>query len=154
MAPRAEGTPPRHQVGFDLVAEDLARFRVLCRERGTDVAAEIRAMIAAELADPDQLLSEALYVRVSPELKRQILEYVKKRHVTLGTVLMEAVAELERRREKPEVRGNRHRGPVGENWPAGLSSETTKPSQDFDGIRNITFPKRDQHFSILVDPLA
>src|SRR5262244_1302127 len=83
----------------DIDAEVHAKFKAICALNRTSMSHEINAIIAAQLADPDRLLSEALYVRVSPELKRELLEYATKRRVSLGTVLMEAVAQMERRQE-------------------------------------------------------
>jgi hypothetical protein len=63
------------------------------------------------LADPDRLLSEALYVQVSPELKRELVNYAVERRVSLGTLLMEAMASWQRRPEPIEpANGNGYRG--------------------------------------------
>jgi hypothetical protein len=81
------------------------------------MSSEINMIIAAELADPDRFkarrLSEALYIRVSPELNWELMKYVAKRRVGVGTVVMEAMAALERRGEPGEpvvngVRRNQH----------------------------------------------
>jgi predicted transcriptional regulator len=101
------------------------------------MSAEVGALIAAELEDPDRLLSEALYVRVSPELKQELVEYAGKRRVSLAVVLMEAVAQLERRSEGQETQvglaspamGNGHRkrgrpAKPGPEFPLGISNES------------------------------
>jgi hypothetical protein len=87
---------------MDIDEEAHARFKALCALHRTTMSAEINAMIAAQLADPDRLLTEALYVRVSPELKQEFEERAQRRRVGLGTLLMEAVAALVRGSESPE----------------------------------------------------
>jgi hypothetical protein len=96
---------------MDIRAEDHARFKSLCALHRTTMSAEINAIIAAQLADPDALLTEALYVRCSPDLKREILECAGARRVSVGVLLMQAVALLERQSEKNEGKINGHAEP-------------------------------------------
>jgi hypothetical protein len=80
---------------LDISAEDHARFKSICALHQTTMGAEITAMIGAQLADPDALLSEALYIRVSPQLKRELLDYARERRVSLTDLLIEAFGLLQ-----------------------------------------------------------
>jgi hypothetical protein len=72
---------------------------------------EINTMIAAQLADPDALLSEVLYVRVSPELKQELIGYAKERHVSLTDLLIEAFGLLQREHQPLDLAVSRDYGP-------------------------------------------
>jgi hypothetical protein len=50
---------------MDIAAEAHAKFKALCALHRTTMSAEINSVIAAQLADPDRLLSEALSVRIA-----------------------------------------------------------------------------------------
>jgi hypothetical protein len=93
---------------FDIAAEDHARFKAICALHQTTMSHEVNCLIAAQLADPDRLLSEALYVRVSLELKQELLDYAVQRRVGLGTLLMEAMAWWQRQQEplEPALKGH------------------------------------------------
>jgi hypothetical protein len=71
---------------------------------------QINAMIGAQLADPDRLLSEALYVRISPELKQELIGYAKERHVSLTDLLIEAFGLLQRQYEPVDMAPSRDYG--------------------------------------------
>jgi predicted HicB family RNase H-like nuclease len=77
-------------VSFDLVAEDLARFRALCAARGTDAAQEIRAMIAAQLAHPGCRLSQMLVVRLKPADYEAVRQAARRRRVSVARLVNEA----------------------------------------------------------------
>jgi hypothetical protein len=98
---------------LDIAVEDHCRFKSMCALHRTTMSAEVGALIAAELADPDRLLSEALHIRVSSELKQELLELASKRRVSLAVVLMEAVAALERRSEGQETQAGFASPPIG-----------------------------------------
>jgi hypothetical protein len=97
----------------DLSREDHAKFKSKCALCGSTMSAEVGALIARELSDPDRMLSEALHIYVSADLKREFEEYASKRRVSLGVVLMEAVAALERRSEGPQTQAGFASPPIG-----------------------------------------
>jgi hypothetical protein len=82
-------------VGFDLPAEDNARFKLLCRARGITMRREIQAILRAQFAHRGGLLSEdCLCVRVSPEMKRQLTQMARKRRMKVETLVREALARM------------------------------------------------------------
>jgi hypothetical protein len=72
---------------------------------------QISTMIAAQLADPDRLLSEALYVRISPQLKQELTDYAKERHLSLTDLLIEAFGLLQREHQPLDMAVSRDYGP-------------------------------------------
>ena len=80
-----------HFVGLDLPADDHARFKMLWLARGTTMRRRrFRRSWTRRLARPDNLLSETLCVRVSPELKRQLSDYARERPVKIEALVREA----------------------------------------------------------------
>jgi hypothetical protein len=97
---------------IEIRAEDHARFKSICALHGTTMGHEINTMIAAQLADPDALLSEALYVRVSPQLKQELIGYAKERHVNLTDLLIESFGLLQRQHEPVDLAVSRITGRI------------------------------------------
>jgi hypothetical protein len=54
------------RITFDVPTEDAARFKAVCALNQTSMAAEIQILIAAEIAEPDRLLSERLRLAGAP----------------------------------------------------------------------------------------
>jgi hypothetical protein len=78
----------RHLVGFDLPAEDHARFQALCQARGSTMRREIQTILDAQFAHRGCLLSEdCLCVRMSPELKRQLTDYGRERRMNMADLV-------------------------------------------------------------------
>jgi hypothetical protein len=65
------------------------------------VHAEICGFIRPAVAEPDLLLSEALFLEISPEFKAELLDYAAARHCSLADLLLEAFAQLQR--QGPEI---------------------------------------------------
>jgi hypothetical protein len=96
---------------LDLPLQNHLKFKSLCALNRTTMSHEVNAMIAAALADPDRLLTDVLYVRVSPELKRELVELATRREISLGTLLLETVMVLERERAARVTASNGHHRP-------------------------------------------
>jgi hypothetical protein len=85
---------PRHHIGFDLVAEDQARFVGAVPGRGTDIRAEIRAILAAQLAHPGCLLSRMLAVRLAPEQHGQLRVAARRRRMSPARLAEQAFGRM------------------------------------------------------------
>ena len=109
--PRSRGTRKREaddlcRPGFrrltvDVPAGDHAKFKSACALRGTTLHAEICGFIRAAIAAPYRLLSEALFLEISPEFKAELLDYAAARNCSLADLLLEAFAQLQR--QEPEI---------------------------------------------------
>ena len=69
--PRKNGRsrPPAsgfRRITFDVPTEDAARFKAVCALNQTSMAAEIQILIAAEIAEPERLLSQRLHLAGAP----------------------------------------------------------------------------------------
>lgn len=62
------------------------------------MGAEVNAFIGAQIGEPDVLLSETLYPRISPELKQELTQYAADRNMKLGDMLIEAFGLFARAR--------------------------------------------------------
>ena len=69
--------------------------------------AEIASFIQAAIAAPDRLLSETLFLEISPEFKAELLEYAAVRHWSLADLLLDAFTQLRRQEPEVEVRPER-----------------------------------------------
>jgi hypothetical protein len=54
------------RITFDVPTEDAARFKAVCALNQTSMAAEIQILIAAEIAEPERLLSQRLRLAGAP----------------------------------------------------------------------------------------
>ena len=54
------------RITFDVPAEDAARFKAVCALNQISMAAEIQVLIAAEIAEPERLLSQRLRLAGAP----------------------------------------------------------------------------------------
>jgi hypothetical protein len=95
--------PGFRRLTLDVPIGDHARFKSACALRRTTLHAEICNFIRAAVTEPDLLLSEALFLEISPEFKAELLDYAAARHSSLADLLLDAFAQL-RRREEIEVR--------------------------------------------------
>jgi hypothetical protein len=100
---------------LDIAAKDHAQFKAICALHGTTMGHEINAIIAQQLADPDASLSEALYLRVSPEMKRELLDYARERRMSLADLLIEAFGNLQREHAPVNMAVSRDYGPGAKN---------------------------------------
>jgi predicted HicB family RNase H-like nuclease len=100
---------------LEIPAADHARFKSICALRGTTMGREISAAIAAQLEERDPRLSETLYVRVSPQMRRELADYAKERRVSLSDPLTEAFGLLQRKHEPVNMEVSRDYGP----YPVG-----------------------------------
>jgi hypothetical protein len=99
--------PGFRRLTLDVPIEDHAGFKSACALRGTTLRAEICGFIRAAVAEPDLLLSEALFLETSPEFKAELLDYAAARHCSLAELLLEAFAQLRRREPEIEARPER-----------------------------------------------
>jgi hypothetical protein len=92
---------------LDVPLEDHAKFKSACALHGTTLHAEICGFIRAAVAAPDLLLSETLFLEISPEFKTELLNYAAARRSSLGELLLDAFAQLQRQEPEVEVRPER-----------------------------------------------
>jgi hypothetical protein len=78
-----------------VVREDFMRFRSLCRMRGTEIQAAVRAIIVAEVAHPSVgLMSELLPVHLSAEQTDQLCGLARLRRVSPRRLAEQAFARM------------------------------------------------------------
>ena len=70
---------------MDIPSEDHCRFKALCAMKATTMRAEMQAVIAAQLALPDMLLSEVL---------TELVEEAKARRVPFDKLVREVLGRL------------------------------------------------------------
>ena len=103
--------PGFRRLTIDLPAVDHARFKSACAAHSTTMHAEIAGFIQAAIAAADRLLSEALFLEISPEFKTELLDYAAARRSSLADLLLEAFAQLRRREPEVEIRESRQQPP-------------------------------------------
>ena len=96
--------PGFRRLTLDVPIGDHAKFKSACALRRTTLHTEICSFIRAAIAEPDLLLSEALFLEISPEFKAELLDYAAARRCSLSDLLLEAFAQLQRREPEIEAR--------------------------------------------------
>ena len=99
--------PGFRRLTVDLPAADHARFKSACAAHSTTMHAEIASFVRAAGGAPDRLLSEALFLEISPEFKAELLDYAAARRSSLADLLLEAFAQLKRQAPEIEARTER-----------------------------------------------
>lgn len=95
--------PGSRRLTIDIPAADHAKFKSACAAHSTTMHAEIMSFVHAAIAAPDRLLSEALFLEISPELKVELLNHAAARRTSLADLLLDAFALLRRKEPEREI---------------------------------------------------
>ncbi|SRR5260370_20616559 len=99
--------PGFRRLTVDIPAEDYAEFKAACALHRTSMHAEISGFVQAAIGAPDLLLSEMLFLEISPEFKAELMEYAAARRCSLADLLLQAFALLQRQEPEIEARPER-----------------------------------------------